>query len=105
MQSNSKLTKFEKQNLKNLKSEFPHVKFADNGENLVCAYFEQGNNIGFAFSIASPNEKKFRRKVGQYYAMLRVYDNRVAILPKCDFYHMREHLELFWGPDYEVDML
>lgn len=88
---NTKLTKDEKTTFKAMKADYPHVKFADNGENLVCAYFEQGSNIRFAFAVTSPEELKFRRKVGQYLAMQRVlpdWDNESTILPEDNFHDM-----------------
>lgn len=67
-----------------MKADYPHVKFASDGVNMVCAYYREGSNIRFAFSIMSPNEIKFRRKVGELHAMERVlpdFNDQFAILP------------------------
>lgn len=91
MASNSKLTKEQKSILRDMKAEYPHVKFASDGVQIVCAYYREGSNIRFAFSVMSPDEVKFRRKVGELYAMERVlpdFNDQYAILPEAYFYEM-----------------
>lgn len=95
--ANTKLTRDEKDIFKGMKEDYPHVKFADNGENLVCAYFVQGDNVRFAFAVTSPDEQKFRRKVGQYLAMQRVlpdWENQSTILPDYVFFGLLETFDL-----------
>lgn len=93
--ANTKLDKTQKEIFADMKLDYPHVKFADNGSNIVCAYFVQGDNVRFAFAVASYDEQKFRRKVGQFLAMRRVlpdWDNEATILPLLDFNNMIEAL-------------
>lgn len=95
MLSNTKLTKDQKEQLKDMLVDFPHVQFATNMDNLVCAYFQDGNVVRFAFSVKSPNEKKFRLKVGKLNAMQKVlpeWDNESTILPEMDFFDMLQIL-------------
>ena len=97
MASNTKLDKFEKDTLKAMKLDYPEVCFATDYVNLVCAFYPVGTNVRFAFAIASKDETKFRRKVGEYLAMQRVlpdWDNTYTMLPYHDFHGMLDALEV-----------
>lgn len=77
MQSNSKLTPEQKQELKAMKAEFfkaGGVIFSgDNG--VTVAIVRTGARAGkFSVSIASNDEKKNRPKVGAYVALMRFFD-------------------------------
>lgn len=86
MRSNTKLTPEQKAQLKAYK-EFSPATVVDNGETVI-AYMEKGNTVEFALSVMSPNEKKFRRKVGQYHALERfIWDQNIK-MKKQDFYVM-----------------
>lgn len=69
--SNTKLTKIENTERKEMKAEF----LADGGYlfshgRVTLAAMPMGNTFRVAVSIASPDEQKIRRKVGEYHAML-----------------------------------
>jgi len=72
MKSNTKLTKTQKQGLKNFKGANPTAVFArSNAVTVLLAEDFPGSNVlRLSVSVCSPKEKKNRRKVGQYYAML-----------------------------------
>jgi hypothetical protein len=91
MTSNTKLTKNEKEILCDLQLDFPHVQFATDYDSIVIAYFQDGKVVRFAVSVKSPDEKKFRLKVGKLRAMesvLPVLDNVNTILPEDHFFEM-----------------
>lgn len=88
MQSNSKLTSEQKRDRKEmLESVYigEIVYIANNGETTIV-YCRVGSNITFATSIMSPNEKKFRRKVGEYHALTRYINGETVMLPDGEFY-------------------
>lgn len=93
MASNTKLDRSSKNLLKKLKANYPHVKFATDATQLVCAFYPVGGNVRFAFAIMSPDEQKFRRKVGEMYALKRVlpdWADQATILPEGLFYDLLE---------------
>ena len=72
MASNSKISKAQKANLKQFKRMNPKVAFAQYGWATVLVS-QTGVNMGeFTTAIASRDEQKVRRKVGEYYAMERL---------------------------------
>jgi len=87
MQSNSKIDSHQKQYLKSIKAEMPDVKLANNGETTI-AYKPRGNTVEFALSVMSPDEKKFRRKVGEYYAMCYFENGQTVKMATSDFVNM-----------------
>lgn len=89
VQSNTKLTQDQKTFLKELKAKLPNVKVRNNGYTTI-AYMDRGNTVEFAVSVAAPNEIKFRRKVGEYYAILRFNYKVTVKMDRKDFYHMME---------------
>lgn len=72
--SNTKLSKLQKESLKTLKAEYPEAKIfsfpMENCTIVMGAVFPGSRMVKIGISWASPNEKKFRRKVGEYNAML-----------------------------------
>ena len=72
MQSNTKLTPEQKIYLGDLKAAFTG-SLVENRETTI-AYIERGNTVEFALAVMSPDEKKFRAKVGEYHA-LRAFEN------------------------------
>ena len=82
MTSNTKLTPDQKFILKDLKhlAKMRGIELANNGQTTV-AYVIKGNTIRFSTSVMSEDETKFRRKVGEYYALIRLmdYDNYVVL--------------------------
>jgi hypothetical protein len=79
MTSNSKLSTYEKSDLKEYKKNNPQVRFFSFPDlRVTVAIIPTGPSMGvFSLSIASDSERKFRRKVGEYYAMVRVSDSQV----------------------------
>lgn len=70
--SNSKLTDAQKQELRDFKDNYPSVEFVNDGR--VTLAIDWDNSM-LGYSAVSPTEKKFRRKVGEYHAMLRLRYN------------------------------
>lgn len=105
MASNTKLTSVQKQQLRDMKVDFPQVNFLHNTRDLVCAYYSVGNHIRFAFAVKSEDEIKFRRKVGELCAMERVlpdWTNECTLLPESYFWYMVDVLELDSNENWKV---
>ena len=90
MQSNSKLTKYQKSLLKDYRKMMPEVKFATMGETTV-AFKRAGKMVEFATAICAPNEKKMRPKVGKYYAIQRFDNCQTVKMPDYQFDNMLEN--------------
>ena len=93
MQSNTKLTAEQKMRLCNLR-EYQNdesVKIAHNGETTI-AFKENGNTVEFALSVMSPNEKKFRPKVGEYLARYRFENMETVKMAEHNFYEFLFHV-------------
>lgn len=85
MASNTKLAPVQKQILRDMKADYPHVNLVNDGKTTV-AYYYAGNTVKFAFSVMSPDEKKFRLKVGEYIAMSSLMHNgQFTIMERVDF--------------------
>lgn len=89
--SNTKLNKSEKESLNAMlyamgANGFAH-RLEHNGETVV-AYTERGNTTEFSISVASPDEKKFRPRVGAYYALDRFNAGQTVKMEKYDFEKM-----------------
>lgn len=84
MQSNTKLTKAQKTELKALKRALPNVRFAHMGRTTV-AFKHTGDLVEFATAICAPNEKKYRTKVGEMYALNRFDFGETVKLPFTHF--------------------
>ena len=67
--SNSKLTDLQKEELRAFKEDYPRIEFVSYGRVTLAIDWD---NMLVGFSAASPTEKKFRRKVGEYHAMRRL---------------------------------
>ena len=87
MQSNTKLSIGQKEILKSLKLNNMDVTLINNLQTTI-AFQELGNTVEFALSVMSDNEKKFRRKVGEYHALNRFDDGQTVKMHKADFYTM-----------------
>ena len=91
--SNSKLSKIEKDLLKQYKIDYPEIKFYRNGR-VTFAYTLNNSGKGkISWSLASEQEKKLRPKVGEYNAMMRYLNEQN--LPV-------EFLEFQSQPDSEI---
>ena len=89
-QSNSKLNSCEKQGLREMKMDFPKVLLVNN-ERTTVAFVESVDTVEFSLSVASKVERKFRRKVGEYLALVRYLENKTVKMDKFDFYDMLEN--------------
>ena len=98
MQSNTKLSKFEKSLLKDYRKMLPDVKFAIMGKTTI-AFKHVGDNVEFATAICADNEKKNRPKVGKYFAIVRFENRQTVKMPFFQFDNMLENEECLgiWG--------
>ena len=81
MASNSKLNHPQKEILRDFKTDMPkNMAFGQCGRVTVLAQIT-GNVVKFSTAVASPDEKKIRRKVGQYYAAGRWHNDQFAVMP------------------------
>ena len=81
MASNTKLTRAQKDELKAFKAIMPkNMAFGARGRITVLAEVDT-SVVRFASSVASPDEIKIRRKVGEYCAMCRWREGQTAIIP------------------------
>ena len=90
MQANTKLGDFEKELLKHLKDEMFDVKVVNLDNKTTMAYLPRGNTVEFALSVMAPTEKKFRRKVGEYWALTKFENGQTVKMDKDDFMQMTE---------------
>lgn len=93
--SNTKLNKSEKESLNAMLYAMGANGFAHRlGHNCetVVAYTERGNTTEFSISVASPDEKKFRPRVGAYYALDRFNAGQTVKMKKWDFAGMLENM-------------
>ena len=86
--ANTKLDILHKSVLKALRV-CQNVTVGHNGETTIV-YREVGNTVEFALSVASPDERKFRRKVGEYFARLRMDSGETVKMAAHDFYCLRD---------------
>lgn len=91
MQSNTKLTTNQKEILKSLKLNNLDVTLVNNMQTTI-AYQEKGNTVEFSLAVMSDNEKKFRRKVGEYNALMRFESGYTVKMNKYDFTNMLDHV-------------
>lgn len=89
MQANTKLTDFQKTELKEYR-EFSPATILNLDNKTTMAYQVRGNTVEFALSVMAPTEKKFRRKVGEYFAYDKFTDNQTVKMDKFDFMAMCE---------------
>ena len=82
--SNTKLDSYEKEQLGFMKMRNPGVTIVNNGQTTVVFQLK-GNTVQFATAVAAPEEKKFRRKVGEYNALNRYENGQYAVVEKYDF--------------------
>ena len=100
MASNTKLTSIEKDDLKVFKQGMPKNRaFGQCGRVTVLAQIT-GNVVRFSTAVASPDEQKIRRKVGQFHAASRWHDDQISMMPTpASFYGDRV------SPEYAANLL
>lgn len=89
MRSNTKLSAFEKIALENMRLNQKDVKIVVNWQTTI-AYREFPRTVEFSLSVSSPDEKKFRAKVGEFNARFRLENFESVKMRKVDFYVMME---------------
>lgn len=107
MLSNSKLDKIQKSDLKTLRDMFMHdggelFSFPERGVTIAVMPALRGaecNTSRVATAVCSPNEQKFRRKVGEYVALKNMYDSKYIAVPVVVFAHdfANEFANLFYN--------
>lgn len=90
MQSNTKLNPMQKDARVNMRALF-EGQLLQNGQTTV-AYVERGNTVEFSLSVCSPDEKKFRRKVGEYHALSAFEHGETVKMGHLDFCRMMNHV-------------
>ncbi len=98
MQSNSKLSKYQKSMLKDTMKFNPDVQFAIMGKTTIA--FQHVNDlVEFSTAICADNEKKNRPKVGKFYAIQRFENGQTVKMPFFQFDNMMENEEslALWG--------
>lgn len=101
MASNTKLSPIEKQDLRDFKAEMPkNMAFGQSGRVTVLAQIT-GNVVRFSTSVASPDEKKFRHKVGQYHAAMRWHNDEISVAPTPPKFYGDGHM----SPEYVANLL
>lgn len=92
-QSNTKLDKVDRDDRKQMLFEIERLggalfSFPDCGAfgvTVLCVpQFENSRMMQVAVAVASPNEQKFRRKVGEYVALCHWFDGNTITVPVVD---------------------
>lgn len=91
MQSNTKLNDAQKENLREMRK-YQDVQVLPLDYKTTIAFMPRGNTVEFALSVMSYNEKKFRPKVGEYFARCRFENGETVKMEKHDFMLMCEHV-------------
>jgi len=92
MQANTKLDAFQKAELKTMRVGAVQygVKVVNLDNKTTIAYKALGNTVEFALSVMAPTEKKFRPKVGEFWALQKFFDSQIVKMAKPDFIVMCE---------------
>jgi hypothetical protein len=88
--ANSKLDSFQKADRKELKqmAKAEGVKLENLNDETVIAYKPLGNTVEFALAVKSPDEQKFRVKVGEFHALTRFFEGETVKMAREDFNEM-----------------
>ena len=93
MFSNSKLTTEQKAHRKQLLAKYPLASWGVSG-GVTVMFYPAGNVQRMVTSVASLDEKKIRRKVGEYNCLLRFDCEMFAVVPAyTDAQETAEYLE------------
>ncbi len=92
--SNTKLTSAQKDVLKGMKADARAngMRLVNLDNKTVIAYKRFPNTVEFALSVKSPNEQKFRVKVGEYLALCRFEAGETVKMGVADFEAMMEYV-------------
>jgi hypothetical protein len=91
MQANTKLSGFEKDILADLRVSMEGVQVVNLDNKTTIAFKPLGNTVEFTLSVMAPTEKKFRRKVGEYWARTKFETGQTVKMDKTNFVHMCEY--------------
>lgn len=82
MVSNTKLSREQKQAIKDFCANNHEIKFFDNGEITVMVKRDFPGSRMYAVSVATmaPNERKFRKSVGKYYAICNFENGQYVLM-------------------------
>lgn len=94
MQANTKLNTWEKENLKGMRLEQTGAQVLNLDNCTTMVFQDMGNTVKFALSVMAPTEKKFRPKVGEYFARMRFGSDQTVAISHTDFAVM---CECVWG--------
>jgi len=100
MPSNSKLTAEQKIILRDMleEAQLNDITVVNLDNVTTMAYRDVGFNVQFSLCVMSPDEKKFRAKVGQYHALERLlYNDQFVTMRRIDFQIMCENVWDYWG--------
>ena len=99
MQANTKLTAEQKAELKTMRVGAMQygVTVVNLDNKTTIAYKVLGNTVEFALSVMAPTEKKFRPKVGEYFALSKFLDSQIVRMDKFDFKNMVECVYEYCG--------
>lgn len=90
--ANTKLTDYQKAQLAGLAMDAENmgIQVLNLDDKSTIAYKLRGNTVEFAMSVMSPDEKKFRRKVGKYLALRKFFLGNTVCMAVFDFELMCE---------------
>ena len=100
--SNSKLTEFQKAERKRMRAELHNAGgwlHSDHGVTFcVVPEFAGSKMARVSVSVASEDEQKVRRKVGEYWALAHMADGEFIVMPVLavtDYWQLKDLCELF----------
>ena len=109
MNSNTKLFPEQKQYVKDFEWENPTAGFFNNGETTVLIKPEfKGSRMWIvSMSTMSPDEKKFRKYVGRYFALSNMENGQYVLMNKDTLYNFLDNNSMFLydeGFDTAIDV-
>ena len=87
MTSNSKLNPVQRISRKNFLDRLKEKggQIFNNGVNMVVIILPMGHTARVSTSVMSPTESKFRRKVGEYHALVRLCKDECIVIPNPEY--------------------
>lgn len=101
--SNSKLDQYENDQRKIVKAEFKQDggRVVNDGITTIAYLQVSANLVEFSTSICSPDEQKFRRKVGEFYALQRFEEGNTVKMRVPEFHTMMRAVYGFSFPAHD----
>lgn len=100
MVSNTKLSDIEKKVLAAMRDGQKNVNIVNDGKTTI-AYRQFPTTVEFSTSVSSGTEKKFRNKVGEYFARARMDNGETVKMDTLDFFAMLEIVYFITEFNYE----